>query len=280
MRDELIRLRCAPPLFALALTPFGGLLAEDIGESSNPEEQKSIQVFGDLCRSDTETIDGSPFVSVRFAPVRRLHLNELPRYGTWNFTYETLNQEYPENTYVMGTGDDEIDLVSNLGRPKSDEELPRYLWHVISVPSPRDVRVGFVARHRELFAREEGVWDRMQYSSLRKSEVDDDDGTLLVYVDKTLQEDVVLDITDAWKATFGEAMNRLVLEHFLSDYRTYTHTFVYQDAPQKANDINMDAGDRRNSSRTVQAPGAAFGFVLNDAGDCLASATLRIVPDD
>ena len=71
-------------------------------------------------------------------------------------------------------------------------------------------------------------------------------------------------------------MKSLVKEHHQSDSRTYTHTFLYQDAPMATGDINQDVGDRRNSQLTVYGPGLAFGFVLDKTGKCLAATTLTI----
>ena len=97
---------------------------------------------------------------------------------------------------------------------------------------------------------------------------------------KHLSESITSNITRLWSETFNTAMRFLVLKHYQSDSRTYTHTFVYLDAPKAAGDINRDVGDRRHSSQTVRAPGMAFGFVLDDAGRCLAATTLTIVVKD
>lgn len=238
-------------------------------------EWRAIQRFGELCESETDTVSATPLVEVGFAPVRQLRTSESPRYGTWERTYETEERRYPGNTYVLGSADDEIDLVSIFRRPRSDDDIPPYIWHVISVPSPRDDRVGFIARHRE-FRREE-VWERREYVALRESEDDADDGTILVYVKDGLSESLLSRITTLWRATFRDAMQELVLDHYESDSRIYTHTFIYQDAPESAREINQEAGDRRNSSRRVLAAGTAFGFVLDHNGTCLAATTLNVV---
>ena len=258
----------------------GGLMAGIPGDAQDSDERQAVQRFGQLCGNETETSDGEPFVEAQFAPVRPLGPSEAPRYGTWQRTYETDDQRYPGNRYVMGSGDDEVDLVSTLRRPMSGD-LPPYLWHVISVPSPSDTRVGFVARHEEFTQRERGVWERRQYSELRRSETATEGGeTVLFYVELGLPEDIISDITTLWRNTFSDAMEELVLGHYQSPSRAYTHTFIYQDVPQAVTDINRDVGDRRNSSRLVLAPGTAFGFVLNAEGTCLTSTTLTVAAED
>ena len=237
-------------------------------------ERQAIQRFGELCENATDSVDGKPFVEVFFAPVRDLAPNESPPAGTWVSTYETEERRYAGNTYVLGSGDDTIDLVSTLRRPSSDADLPPYLWHVISVPSPTDDRIGFIARHEEF--RLEDVWELREYRAMRESEDDAEKGTILVYVKEDLSESMLSRITALWRATFREAMQELVLDHYDTDFRVYTHTFIYQDAPRAARDINRAAGDRRDSSRDVFVPGTAFGFVLDHAGRCLAATTLTV----
>ena len=276
MSDKNTNLRCVTIGIAPALALFGGLLMGTADGASNLQERETIQRFSDFCQSDTETEEGKPFVELRFAPVRELDSNETPQYGTWGHTYETDDHQYAGNRYVIGTSDNEIDLVSIMRAPKSTGDLPRYLWHVISVPNPSDDRVGFVARHKEFTDKERGIWNSGQYNDLRRSEVKTEKGTILFYVKLGLAEDIISNITNLWRTTFRDAMKALVLEHYESDSRIYTHTFIYQDVPQAVGDINKAAGDRRNSSRRVLAPGTAFGFVLDDAGACFASTTLTI----
>ena len=240
-------------------------------------EREAIERFGELCENMVHTVDGLPFIELTFAPVRRLAPSEPPPRGTWRRAYETDDGRYPENTYVLGSDDDTIDLVSVLRRPISDSDLPPYLWHVISVPTPPDDYIGFIARHDAF--RREGVWDRREQRALRQS-VDDTDRGILVYVKEGLSESVLSTITATWRATFREAMLELVLDHYYSDARVYTHTFIYQDAPSTGRDINRGTGDRRNSSREAYAPGTAFGFVLDHTGTCLSATTLALAPGD
>ena len=271
--------RCVTRWIAPIVTVVGGLLAGTIEGAQNSKEQQTIQVFSESCESETNAVDGKPFVKVQFASVRRLASNESPRFGTWRYAYETDDQQYPDNIHVMGPGDNQIELVSTL-RPPMSGNLPPYLWHVISVPSPGAVGAGFIARYREFTKKYPGVWEPGEYLDLRKSNITTDKGEFLFYVKKRLPESVTSNITRLWSETFNTAMRFLVLEHYQSDSRTYTHTFVYLDAPKAAGDINRDVGGRRNSSRTVRAPGMAFGFVLDDAGRCLASTTLTIAVKD
>ena len=255
-----------------------GLLA---GTTSNAQDQdeelRTIQNFKRLCGRPTEDQNNGLFFEAKFAPVRELSSNEPPKYGTWGHTYKTEDKQYSENTYVMSTGNGQIDLVSILHRPQPSRSLPPYLWHVISVPSLADARAGFIVRHAEFTDNESGVgvWETTQYSKLLESETTEDDAEALFYVRSDLPRSLRRDITTLWKETFRIAMDDLVLRHFQTAH-VYTHTFVYQDMPKTTKDINEAVGDRRNSSRTILAPGMAFGFVLDHKGECLASTTLTI----
>ena len=255
----------------------GGLLKGTASNARETDELRTILRFKGFCGSTTGEKNEGLLFKAKFAPVRKLFPNEPPTYGTWGHTYETEAKQYPENTYVMGPGDNQVDLVSTLYRPKHSQTLPPYLWHVISVPSPDDDRAGFVVRHAEFTKKESGggVWKETQYKRLLESETKEDDASALFYVRNDLPRSIRRNITTLWKETFATAMNDLVLRHFQND-RVYTHTFVYQDMPKTVEDINKDVGDRRNSSRTVLTRGTAFGFVLDHEGRCLASTTLKI----
>lgn len=256
-----------------------GLLLITMVVNAQSTGQSKVEVFSSVCRNKISTVDGSPFVTAKFAPIRKLRQGELPQDGTWSYTFITDEQQYPNNEYVLNNDtDNKIQFVSILRPPKSDAELPPYLWHVISVPGEflgnQENRVtGFVARHKDFLDKEETAWQADEYLKLIESTVQiEDNQTVLAYVKtERLGEDIVRGITQIWKNTFKQAMKQLVIASYSSenpDY--YTHTFYYQDVPQEAVIINKTTGDRRNSSRRVRKPGIVFGFVLDDAGNCLA----------
>ena len=213
---------------------------------------------------------------VTFAPLRDLAPGDAPRYGTWEYAYETDEQQYPGNTYTLSNErEDRIELVSTLPRPAPGTQLPAYIWHVISVPTPPGRGAGYVARYEEFFD-EQDVWDNSTYLTLQRSV----DPPTLLFVDQNLPEGVLSDITTIWMDTFTEtAMDQLVLRSFESP-GLYTHTFIYQQMPGSVDDINDDVGDRRNSSRAVHLNGMAFGLVLDPEGNCLASTSLDLVTED
>lgn len=247
--------------------------------SRGQDEQANIQLFARRCTSPVATVSGEPFVEARFAPIRELRSGERPRYGTWGYAYETSDQQYPGNEFVLRHNGNpaRIHFVSTMRRPTSANNLPPYLWHVISTPTPNDSRAGFVARHEEFSQREGNVWGE-DYDYLLFSNVEGDeenDQGFLLYVDRGLGEDLIADIRRIWIATFDRAMTRLVLPSHGLTTNLYTHTFVYVDAARDVADINGNVGDRRNSSRRVTGTGTVYGFVLSANGSCLASASIE-----
>lgn len=237
------------------------------------QELDELTNFSRICRPRNS---GLTF-RVGFAPLRELSPGERPRYGTWEYAYATPERRYPGNTYTLGNQpeEDRIELVSALERPELGTQLPAYMWHVISVPSPPGRGVGYVARYEEFFD-EQRVWDDSEYLTLQRSI----DPPTLLFVDQSLPESVLSDITTIWMDTFtATAMDALVLRSFESP-GLYTHTFIYQQMPGSVEEINRDVGDRRNSSRAVHADGTAFGLVLDPQGNCLASTSLNLVAED
>ena len=241
--------------------------------TADPQEVSGLTNFSRICRPVRNS--GLTF-GIRFAPLRHLDLGESPLHGTWQYTYKTNGKQYPSNMYTLGSQpEDRIELVSTLDRPAEATELPAYIWHVISVPSPRSRGTGYVARYEEFF-NEQDVWDNSEYLTLQRSI----DPPTLLFVDQSLPEDILSNITTIWRDTFTEAaMNELVLPSFSSS-GLYTHTFVYQPMPRSVEEINDDVGDRRNSSRAVLAEGIAFGLVLDPEGNCLASTSLKLVTEN
>ena len=240
---------------------------------ADPQEVDGLTSFSRICRPVRDS--GLTF-RISFAPLRDLAPGELPRYGTWPHVYETKEMQYPGNTYTLGNQpEDRIELVSTLERPATDVQLPAYIWHVISVPSPPDPVAGYIARYDEFF-REQEVWDNSEYLTLEESIRP----PTLAFIIPGLDESVISDLTTIWTDTFTEtAMNQLVLRSY-GPSGLYTHTFIYQQMPGAVEEINGDVGDRRNSSRTVETDGIAFGLVLDPEGNCLASTSLNLVTED
>lgn len=271
------------PLFRLIMplcatsAVFCLVLSTNAGAAQN--DRNRISLFAGRCGSDVQTVSGETFVDARFAPVRRLRAHESPRYGTWPYDYETEDWRYPENEYVYDRDDRtaRIHFVTTMRRPTSDEDLPPYLWHVLSVPTLNDTRAGFIARHEEFRKRVGGVWSDEEYEHLMESTAKADDlRTILFYVNRKLGEGMIARIRQIWTDTFYRAMSHLVIPTHGLASNSHTHTFVYHDSPQAAVDINTDVGDRRNSSRRISAWGTAFGFALDASGNCLASASIEI----
>ncbi len=274
---------CVCKVWNQTLLVFGVLLVAVMGnvqgqvqpEQERNQEKKDALEFLEVCKSGNNS-----FVTVTFTPVRRLRQDEKPQCGTWRYIYT--DQQYTDNKYDLTNGN-QIHFVSTLSRPTS-EDLPQYLWHVISVPSPinnamADRRTGFIARHKKFYDIE-GEWTTEEYYDyLRRSIVDTNSGgSFPVYLRKDgMNERRIPKIREIWEETFGRAMEVLVLNSYTAYSSGYTHTFIYQDTPGNSKSIG-GCGDRRNSSRYVQVPGTAFGFVLDDKGNCLAGTTMELVP--
>ena len=275
--------RCVSKGRSRTLLVFGALLVAMTGsfqgqvmsgQDRNQEKNDALRFLGG-CKSGNNS-----FVTVTFAPVRKLRQDEQPQCGTWRYTYT--GQQYTGNKFDLTSGN-RIHFVSTLRHPTS-EDLPKYLWHVISVPSPFHTittgRItGFIARH-ERFKDNESLWENGDYDDfLMRSSVTKNSGSFPVYLRKNgMNERSLNRISKIWQKTFGSrAMDILVINSYTAYSSGYTHTFIYQDTPGNSKSIG-GCGDRRNSSRYVQLPGTAFGFVLDDKGNCLAGTMLELVP--
>ena len=264
--------RCVPIIVCALLTATAA--------SAQNEALSRIEGFSKLCENDISSL----FIEAKFAPVRRLGEGEQPKIGTWQYIYETPSQRYPDNKYILNddTGN-KIDFISILHSPTPGTEIPPYLFHVISVPSQSQSNhtkrlTGFIARYDWLQKEKNNPWKNEEYRTLLRSRVDTEDNSILTYVRNDLPEDIASHITTIWRNTFKNAMTELVTpSHHLQDpLGYYTHTFIYQDTPETVKSINK-AGDRRNSSRIVKKSGKAFGFVLDNNGECLAWTWLKLV---
>ena len=261
----------------------GVLLTATAGVAQDQELEK-IEVFRELCTSNIKTVDGVPFVEAKFGRLKQRSNSSISQRqpGTWPYVYE----QYSNNRYVFkkDTGG-RIHLVSFLHRPKRNEDLPDYLWHVISVPNSSDTdraerHTGSIAEYERFRKTEKAAWDKDKFRTLRNSTQRTQRGnTVLTYVNRGLGDATIRSIRRIWIQTFRSAMEDLVVPSHVSSSTKYTHLFVYQNVPQEVKSIIRKIGDRRDSNRRVLAPGKAYGFVLNDAGDCLAWTTLEMVLD-
>ena len=215
------------------------------GAQVTTADHEATRGFTTLCSPP----NGHPLIDVTFAPVRRLAEDEDPLDGTWRYSFETPDHAYRNNSYSLSANGGRIYLVSTL-RPPAQGQLPAYLWHVISVPTPDIDGIGYIARHRE-FREESDV--EAQYRGLALSQRKTDEGDFLFYVERRLlrqeHEAALTRVGLAWRETFGDAMRELITQQVQMDDRVYTHTFIYVDAPKEVGDIHRDTGDRRVSSR-------------------------------
>ena len=203
-------------------------------------------------------------IDLTFAPIRELPDDEKKR-GAWSYEFSTSEKKYEDDQYLLSGNDDRIYLVSTF-RPIA-ANLPPYFWHLISVPKHEGYS-GYVSGYKRLKdSGRESRYDNMQESM--------QDG-YLVYVDSRLSEQEIKQVRMAWEEAFGKAMELLVKESYTSAMTTsYMHTFIYVGGPEDASSV-MQEGERRHSSKAVQVPGSAFGFVLDDEGKCLAHTSIEL----
>lgn len=234
-----------------------------------------MDIFREDCELSADKYDAK--FDVKFAPIRRLSSDERVA-GKWGFAYTNEEREYENGTYRLGSNGGEIHFVSSMSATKTDTR-PTYIWHVISIPvretdwNTQNI-TGYTARYND-FQNEQERWDDETYRQLRRSVVSTGSGRNLMFVDMTLGEDIQLRIRNAWKDVFQEAMDSLVIASG-SVGGVYVHTFYYHGVLSSNSEINLK-GDRRNSSKYVHLAGDVFGFVLDDKGRCIASASLKIV---
>ena len=278
--------RCTGQLGNIALVVFVALLltvaGNAQGQSSSSDEHNALMTFFYGCPSDE---DDNAFVDVTFAPVRKLESNEQSQGGTWQS--EFIEMKYPDNIYDLTRGN-RIDMVSSLVPPKKGT-LPRYLWHLISVPkafNENEDIVGYIPFLKKAFEAEmPPVWNDYDLSTLHQSRMlypsskDEEKKLFFIYLHSNLEQrqSTIREVRAVWERTVGKStFQNLVAESFTVTTPSYDHTFIYQDVPQCVECIRTD-GDRRDSSRSVTKPGKAFGFVLSDSGKCLARTTLKLV---
>ena len=265
---------------SITLVVFGALLAAMAGnaqgQASKDTELERLNRFLIGCNWDNDTLAE---VTVEFAPVRKLKPNEQPQDGTWQYALKEL-KENTGNTYDLTSGD-RIHFVSTL-HPSTSGNFPPYLWHVISVPRSSNNQTrnetGYVPLLKRINSEQEQIWTQDDIRTLSGSHLQYNGSKFFTYLQSGLSEPTTRSITNIWKRAFGEdTFNYLVGKSYVTDSHNYTHTFIYQDAPQSSDGIRLK-GDRRNSSRYVKEPGKAFGFVLDDSGNCLAGTTLDLEP--
>ena len=231
-----------------------------------------LDVFADGCATDD---DHDPNVDAMFAPLIDA---DPPLEGRWKRGFANEERRYPGGVFRISDDESSIHLVSILSADE-DDRIPPLLWHVISVPAVagrRGVRpAAFIARHSEIRRRDPDWWNEAGLNVVPSS---DRFGGLLTYVDMSLAESRIEDITNAWQHAFPLVTESLVSPSWDNEVH-YSHTFIYVDAPPDYRSIGVE-GDRRNSSKRVSVPGQAFGFVLDEAGRCLAAARLTLTVDD
>ena len=258
---------------SLTLVAFVALLVATAGnaqgQASSPSDRERLERFLQHCK------EAKTYIDVKFGPVRKLGPNELPKDGTSRYVLTA--REYPDNEFDLTRGS-VIDFISFLHPPKS-EDLPKHLWHVISVPVPESKKTdritGYVPLTEGLKIEQPPVWEPAERSILKQSLLPEKGVKYFVFLVEKLAEDRRGKIGEQWKKSFRSASD-LVIDSYTAYSHDYTHTFIYQDAPQKSDSIR-DGGDRRPSKRFVKEGGTAFGFVLDDEGKCLAGTSLKLI---
>ena len=200
--------------------------------------------------------------SVRFAPVEPIPAHaRRPGFGT----YQLRGDGYPGGKYRRER--DGLTFVSALHPPK-DNRLPTHLWHVISLPRVPKHWDGLIANHQAMLAsnfisqndpamRSKTRW----YEESTKKEY-------LVYnlapaADHSL-------VTARWRELVGAAIMTQLIETSVG----YDHHFYY--VPLPARSAIRPGGWLHPSRRTINRPGLAYGFVLDDRGDCVGATSINV----
>lgn len=211
-----------------------------------------------------------PSSNVRFAPVEGLPAEaRRPGFGT----YRLRPTGYPPSGFRLG-GSERLTLVSSLD-PPVDEQLPRHLWHLISVPRSRPAWDGLLTNreqalagkamsqedHDFLMARSPLTW-RDEDSQVRRGPV----YNWAPLPDKD-------HVRELWMALVGSP----VIQEVVDRNESYDHQFYYVPVPPRG-DVVSRGSWLHPSWRKVYEPGVAFGFVFDDAGKCIGSTTIDVKP--
>ena len=217
-------------------------------------------------RRNTYLPDGN----VRFAPVdKRPADTRKLGFGA----YQLREGGYPQSVFRLGGGE-RLTFVSMLD-PPHDEQLPRHLWHLISVPRTGKAWDGLLI-NKERALRGKAI-SQQDYDFLTEK-------SSLIWLDEDGRDrkDLVYNwapppeweqVRERWKAIFGS----LVMEEIIDPNESYDHQFYYVPMPERA-DLVTPQSWLHPSVRKVYEPGTAFGFVFDDEGECIGFATIEIRP--
>ena len=242
----------------------------------------ALESFAILCQEP-----GDLEVEAVFAPINERESDQADRRltprqpcaageGTWSWEFANDQRRYPDGRFVVSDQATEVHFVSIL-KAEKDDTIPPFLWHLISVPAKTADQC---AVRPAAYVPPDSYWSRDQLAVLTQSVHQTDRGRTYLTFHKAGNSTAAHKITDLWSSTFPLPMDRLVKPSLQGTASIcHYHTFRHVPTPTKASLIGP-CGDRQNSSKVVQLPGRAYGFVLDNKARCLAFATLQLVPKD
>ena len=161
--------------------------------TANGNDLSALQLFGENCY-ETKYM---PQDNAHFSPVNRLDACK-DQSDFWCYEHQTKDKRYAKNTeYVQGSQGANISFYSALKKPGQEEELPKYIVHLISVPRAEgNVLDGYMVRSKE--AVQHGVLRRQDRSNLLDSSISIDNGRIIPVNIKTEKETARGKINKLW----------------------------------------------------------------------------------
>lgn len=226
-----------------------------------------LNFFTQFCWRETSYL---PARNVGFAPIATTPEDERrPGFGK----YRLRAHAYPGSRFSRER-DGVLTFVSRVDPPQG-EALPKYLWHLVSVPRLDKPWDGLLVNHE--LPLKASVLPPTDYEFLdRASSVSLDlagraPGRYLVYNWASPAERRF--VLERWIALFKSPF----IEMALDTNRSYDHQFYYVPMPSHAGEISPRSW-LHPSRRKVWSTGTAFGFVLDDQGNCVGKDRVEITP--
>lgn len=254
------------------------------------DNRSPLEKYSKTCGQNNLNCSQSYVKEAYFSPTRRLGKDCEQRSGTWCYEhltpknknrYDELNGELTatltkrENCPKTYPYCSQISFYSSV-KPKDGckKVLPKFIWHVISVPRPPNFLLdGYMLR------TEEAVKNKIIKSDdrnllLKSKAVTTRFGEIPVYLDGIETE--LNNVVDLWAKLVGnDAFKTFMAEARDNSSVKYDHTFYIMELPQDISKIGRD-GWRHVSDRTAAQEGKAYGFILDPTGKCIASDTLHL----
>lgn len=208
-----------------------------------------------------------PEGNVGFAPVEKVPEGESrPGLGK----YRLREEGYPGSVFRLGDAQP-LTFVSRFD-PPAGQPLPLYLWHLISVPRSGKAWDGVLTNPDRALRANAISQDDYGFLSKRSGRMTFERGAARQYlVYNWAPSDQKYRVTELWQSLFGST----VMQFIVQPNQSYDHQFYFVPVPQRAETIRQGSW-LHPSRRKVFEPGQAFGFVLDDQGECIGKDVIQI----